>query len=61
MSEPTADEIKMVYLMMNEQSIEHIEAIQRVRELHWDTNFNWCSHCQVSYPCQTIQALDGEQ
>lgn len=51
------------------------EAIQRVRELHKpdqcgdkDCHHSFCVYCTdltemvfVDYPCDTIQALDGEQ
>lgn len=37
------------------------QAIQRVRELHFQDEPNWCFHCDDLYPCPTIKALDGEQ
>lgn len=38
-------------------------AVKRVRELHKDNvflSFPICVHCDDSYPCPTIKALDGE-
>jgi len=40
----------------------HYEAIERVRELH-TARYNDkddCIHCGWSYPCPTVQALDGD-
>jgi hypothetical protein len=40
-----------------------LEAIQSVRELHiQETEItSFCKNCSYTYPCPTIQALDGEQ
>jgi len=59
------------YMELNKQKTE---AIQRVRELHFDNGFGNCITCYQSwengfsvsvfpivYPCPTIKALDGEQ
>lgn len=37
-------------------------AIKRVRELHclYDEHWPHCNRCHEVYPCDTIQALDGE-
>jgi hypothetical protein len=46
------------------------EAITRVREMHKSTPDNECAYCvepfgdywiNSHYPCDTIEALDGEQ
>ena len=34
------------------------EQIERVRELHYPAD-EWCGDCGFSWPCPTIQALDG--
>lgn len=44
-----------------------MNAIKRIRELHqpkmWSLHDvrDMCSECKVSYPCPTIEALDGKQ
>lgn len=37
-------------------------AIERVRELHKPTepSGSYCHECGYTYPCATIQALDGD-
>jgi predicted aldo/keto reductase-like oxidoreductase len=46
-----------------EQFIWMSKAIHRVRELHkQETEItSFCKECSYTYPCPTIQALDGEQ
>jgi len=47
------------YIELNKQKTE---AIQRVRELHYEyPDTGDCAGCNHIYPCPTIQALDGEQ
>ena len=51
--------------------IDANKTIERVRELHKPSkNGDYCTHCEVGqvsgydyadYPCETIQALDGER
>jgi predicted aldo/keto reductase-like oxidoreductase len=50
----------MQYIELNKQKTE---AIQRVRELHnQETEItSFCKECSYTYPCPTIEALDGEQ
>jgi hypothetical protein len=45
---------------------QQLAAIQRVRELHFDTadldtGADVCAECVMHYPCATIRVLDGEQ
>jgi hypothetical protein len=54
------------YIELNKQKTE---AIQRVRELHYDMSADCncrdctpnCAECAKPYPCDTIKALEGEQ
>lgn len=41
-----------------------LEAVERVRGLHWGYDFNGivsCHSCGELTPCPTIRALDGER
>ena len=41
---------------------EYKQAIERVRKVHKPTepNGDYCHQCGYTYPCDTIQALDGD-
>ena len=45
-------------------AVKHLDkleqAIARIRELHTKA-ITLCNNCYQYYPCQTIEALDGEQ
>lgn len=66
---PHADMIQIFYKDHNCDSTKLQEAIQRVRELHYEEDglCGWCLDLDESnlkwyrpkYPCQTIKALDG--
>ena len=44
-----------------DDNLEMLQAIQRVRELHFN-DYGFCGECNLrEYPCQTIKTLDGEQ
>ena len=66
-------EAKALLGALDKKHLENIEAIQRVRELHKQIDgigVKVCAVCvndqmywteQTEYPCETIEALDGEQ
>lgn len=35
-------------------------AIERVRYLHTSMYKNYCDYCELLWPCETIEALDGK-
>ena len=49
-------------LKQEHQALENAQAIERVRELHVQETpiTEFCKECSYTYPCPTIQALDGE-
>lgn len=58
-----------VLLLAHSEVMTLKAADERVRELHnplvkkavFDTVETFCIHCDHSYPCPTIEALDGEK
>ena len=49
--------------MSFDAELKLMQAIERVREIHQECtikNCNDCHTCDKPFPCETIQALDGE-
>lgn len=56
-----------VTLLNGYDFLDRQRGINRVYDLHWETDEGWCDHCTkkkfaqfVNYPCPTIVALDNE-
>lgn len=48
------------YEKKKQQLDEANAAIQRIRDLHFPDEMNWCETCDsAEYPCLTIRALEG--